>query len=173
MRVQTTVYMTTQTNDTTFAFGPVILWAQAEMACGFFIASAPSLPRVIRHTPWLSHLFGLESESDEVPFNPDNAGLRTFGRVGAAARRQPRGGVDDEISFRTDDNISFKHLGDSAMSKHSRFVDGTTSVVNTATDRISLAVPHETCDEIYLTIPKATMARRHGMIGSQFVWESK
>lgn len=57
-RVISTVHMTTGTSDTTFAFGLVLLWAQAEMACGFFTATVPVLPRVVRETAWLSRVFG-------------------------------------------------------------------------------------------------------------------
>lgn len=83
-RVTSTVYMTIGTTDTTYAFGPVILWAQAEMACGFFIASAPSLPRVLKETPWLCRMFGLNTNNSKTPAQGGSAGLRTFGGGGGS-----------------------------------------------------------------------------------------
>lgn len=82
-RVLTTIYVTTATDDTTYAFGAVALWAQAEMACGFFVASAPTLPRVLRETPWLLSALGLQLTPDKTPAQ-GNTGLRTFGGSGPA-----------------------------------------------------------------------------------------
>lgn len=143
-RVQTTIYMTFGTSDTTYAFGPVILWAQAEMACGFFIASAPSLPRVLSDTPWLSRLFGLRSTSDKTPVH-GNTSLRTFGGSGpATGKGHSRSTGTGDAYCQIDDDIPLEPLESTGSSKELQreklraagFITATTEITVTHDKRL-------------------------------------
>lgn len=145
-RVQTTIHMTTGTQDTTYAFGPVILWAQAEMACGFFIASAPSLPRVLRDTPWLARLFGLQpTGTDMTPGIHGNTGLRTFGGSGPpGSKGLSLSTVNAEAYCQIDDEIALDGLERPGAAKQARYKNTTPGYI-TATTRVT--VSHDVCHE--------------------------
>lgn len=125
-RVISTAHMTTGTSDTAFAFGPVLLWAQAETACGFFTATVPLLPRVLRETAWLSRVFGTRRQSTLLGDNEQAsqvagyqgascgrgvAGLRRTRRVlrsqALAPAETAHGQADDEVLLRDlESNVS-------------------------------------------------------------------
>lgn len=135
--------MTTETEDTSYAFGPVILWAQAEMACGFFIASAPSLPRVFRETPCLARLFGLRSTTDKTPIH-GNTGLRTFGGSGAPGKGLSLSTVNAEAYCQIDDDIALSRLEQTkSESAENLGCKKSTAGYITATTRVT--VSHDVC----------------------------
>lgn len=44
--------------DVFFFTSPVLLWCTAEMTCGFIVACAPSLPRIVKESSLLRKVFG-------------------------------------------------------------------------------------------------------------------
>lgn len=52
--------------DATYALGPLVFWATAEMTCGFFIICVPSIPKILKDTGVLRAIkrqFGMRTGS--------------------------------------------------------------------------------------------------------------
>ncbi|KAK8136734.1 hypothetical protein PG984_004674 [Apiospora sp. TS-2023a] len=56
-RLADTLALATE-KDVFFFTSPVLLWCTAEMTCGFIVAAAPSLPRIVKESSLLRKVFG-------------------------------------------------------------------------------------------------------------------
>ncbi|KAK7740746.1 hypothetical protein SLS53_005214 [Cytospora paraplurivora] len=100
--------------DILYYTGPVLLWCTAEITCGFFVACAPILPRVVKEIPGLRNMFGGRSTRQ-----PSSAGfgrnLQTIGGGGTGPHRVRK---TDPYSQIDDDGIPLDELKASESTEH-------------------------------------------------------
>lgn len=68
--------------DATFALGPLVFWATAEMTCGFFIICVPSIPKILKETGVLRKIkrgLGMKTGTKSSK-NTDRYGASTTGK---------------------------------------------------------------------------------------------
>lgn len=96
--------------------GPVLLWCTAEITCGFFVACAPILPRVVKEIPGLRNMFGGRSnrEHSSAGFGRN---LRTIGGGGGGTGPH-RVRKSDPYSQIDDDGVPLDELKASESTEH-------------------------------------------------------
>lgn len=96
--------------------GPVILWCTAEITCGFFVACAPILPRIVKETPLLRRMFGGTTRGTSS--KNQSLGLQTIGGSGAPLSARKR--HTDIYSQLDDDNLPLGELKATESTEHLR-----------------------------------------------------
>lgn len=77
-----------------FALGPLVFWATAEMACGFFIICVPCMPKILQQTGVLRRIkraLGMPTGGPTGDSGGAAGGYRVGGGSGGARSRGPGG----------------------------------------------------------------------------------
>ncbi|KAL2174431.1 uncharacterized protein P884DRAFT_314774 [Thermothelomyces heterothallicus CBS 202.75] len=75
-----------EAQDAIYALGPLVFWATAEMACGFFIVCIPCLPKILQQTGVLRKMKKALGMSTGPTANSAQAGYHTGGKSGSRSR---------------------------------------------------------------------------------------
>ncbi|KAI1337555.1 hypothetical protein F5Y15DRAFT_425598 [Xylariaceae sp. FL0016] len=120
--------------DTMYNIGPVILWATGEMSIGFFVVSAPSLPRVMKESPTARKLRQMLSIKSTRTGTPGGKGTG-YGSAGRPPKGS-RGTISDDRYHEIDEEaLRMGHLQSFDSSERLRDLDGITRTMQITVTR--------------------------------------
>lgn len=85
-----------------FALGPLVFWATAEMACGFFIVCVPCIPKILQQTGALGTIrkaLGMSTgratadSANKAYYKGSGSGSRSRGPPGVSSSSTTTGGA--------------------------------------------------------------------------------
>ncbi|KAL2016751.1 hypothetical protein VTK56DRAFT_3099 [Thermocarpiscus australiensis] len=111
-----------EAQDAIFALGPLVFWATAEMACGFFIVCVPCLPKILQQTGVLRKIKKALGMSTGPTADSGKPGYHTGGKSGSRSRGPKAGSSSAQDSYYKleEDGLAMKDLKSSESTEHLR-----------------------------------------------------
>ncbi|KAK4145172.1 uncharacterized protein C8A04DRAFT_36085 [Dichotomopilus funicola] len=101
-----------EAKDAMFALGPLVFWATAEMACGFFIVCVPCIPKILQQTGVLRKV----RRALGMPTGPTaGSGMPNGDSSGASGRNRSRPAATDANSTMTGGGDSYYKLDEESV----------------------------------------------------------